>query len=147
MVVGRDRTGVQLTGPFLCEEIRVRQAIVAILLLIFGLPAWSCRPSARSQHSYDQIREMVRGKTAAEVEQLLGEPDVRESVLDDQRWIWWSYTFLNGNQYAPEIRGQIVHLEIILRNPSPAGHAAPPIADWRVVGPLSVSYTKTNQAP
>lgn len=104
----------------------------------------ACRPSARSQRSYDQLRDLVTGKTGAEVERLLGPPDLRESVLDDQRWIWWNYTFLDGYQYAPEIRGQIVHLEVVLKKPS--GSMAIPIEKWRAAGPLAVSYSKPSRS-
>lgn len=112
--------------------------IMKLFLLIFFLSLLACGPSPRSQQSYDQLRNLVTGKTGAEVERLLGPPDLRESVLDDQRWIWWNYTFLDGNQYAPEIRGQIVHLEIVLKRP-PDG--TDPIAKWRALGPLAVSYS------
>jgi hypothetical protein len=112
-----------------------------LLILCLVLAAQACKPSARSARSFDQIRELVAGRTAAEVEQLLGEPDLRETVLDDQRWIWWSYTFLDGDQYAPEIRGQVVHLEIIFQRPQGPG-AGVPLAQWRVNGALSVSYSK-----
>ena len=116
--------------------------ILQLLLLGLLLPLLACRPSPRSKRSYDQIRDLVIGKSGAEVERLLGQPDVRETVLDDQRWIWWNYTFLDGDQYAPEIRGQIVHLEIILKNPALSGSTAPPITLWRATGPLSVGYSK-----
>jgi len=109
------------------------------MLLILWTVA--CRPSARSSQSYDQIRELVTGRTAAEVERLLGKPDLRETVLDDQRWVWWNYTFLDGDQYAPEIRGQVVHLEITFQAPPT------PRADARVRGPLSVSYSKPSRSP
>ena len=118
-----------------------------LLLLSLVLALLACRPSSRSQRSYDQIRELVTGKSGAEVEFLLGKPDVRENVLDDQRWIWWNYTFLDGDQYAPEIRGQIVHLEITLQRPAPSsGDTVLPIAQWRAAGPLSVSYSKPSRS-
>jgi hypothetical protein len=109
------------------------------MLLILGVVA--CRPGARSSQSYDQIRELVAGRTSTEVERLLGKPDLRETVLDDQRWVWWNYTFLDGDQYAPEIRGQVVHLEITFQAPPTPG------AEARVGGPLSVSYSKPSRSP
>jgi hypothetical protein len=115
---------------------RVVRLLPALLLLALGLPALACRPSPKSHRSYDQIRELVTGRTGAEVERLLGPPDLRQTVLDEQRWIWWSYTFLDGVQYAPEVRGQIVHLEITFQSSS--GSANGP---WRVAGPLAVSYS------
>lgn len=117
--------------------------ILQLLLLSLLLPLLACRPSARSQRSYDQLHDLVTGKTGAEVERLLGPPDLRESVLDDQRWIWWNYTFLDGDQYAPEIRGQIVHLEVVLKRPQEG--TLLPIAQWRAMGPLAVSYSKPSR--
>jgi hypothetical protein len=121
----------------------VRKAILQLLLLSLLLSLLACRHSARSQRSYDQLRDLVTGKTGAEVEHILGHPDLRESVLDDQRWIWWNYTFLDGDQYAPEIRGQMVHLEVVLKKP--AGGINLPIAQWRAIGPLAVSYSKPSR--
>jgi hypothetical protein len=106
----------------------------------------ACRPSARSSRSYDQIRDLVSGRSAADVERLLGKPDARETVLDESRWVWWNYTFLDGDQYAPEIRGQIVHLEILFRNPY-RSETAVPLAAWRVDGPLAVSYSRPARTP
>ena len=120
-----------------------RRSHIQILLLSLILLLLSCRPTAKSPRSYDQIRDLVTGKTGAEVERLLGPPDLREAVLDDQRWIWWNYTFLDGDQYAPEIRGQIVHLEIILKKP--LASPALPITQWRAIGPLAVSYSKPSR--
>jgi hypothetical protein len=113
---------------------------LSFLILLLAALAAACHPSARSHRSYDEIRDLVAGKTGAEVEHLLGPPDVRQTVLDDQRWIWWSYTFLDGDQYAPEIRGQTVHLEVTLQKP-PGRDAPTSPRDWRVNGPLAVSYT------
>ncbi|HEX6898591.1 MAG TPA: hypothetical protein VF789_02715 [Thermoanaerobaculia bacterium] len=119
--------------------------VLCALLLGLALTLPACRHSPKSDHSYDQIRALVAGKSASEIEHLLGEPDARENVLDEQRWIWWNYTFLDGDQYAPEIRGQVVHLEIILKNPAASG-AAIPVAQWRVTGPLSVSYSMPSRS-
>ncbi len=114
--------------------------VLGALLLGLTLTILACQPSPRSNRSYDDIRDLITGKSGAEVERLLGRPDLRENVLDEQRWIWWNYTYLDGDQYAPEIRKQIVHLEIILKNPAASG-AAIPAAHWRVTSPLSVSYS------
>jgi outer membrane protein assembly factor BamE (lipoprotein component of BamABCDE complex) len=118
----------------------VKPTYLSPLLLIFLVLA-SCQPTARSHQSYDQIRQLVAGHTAAEVELLLGKPDVRSPVRGDSRWVWWNYTFLDGDQYAPEIRGQIVHLEITFQNPQDPD-ALMPLSQWRVNGSLSVSYSK-----
>ncbi len=115
------------------------------LVLLLGLTVLACQPGARSTWSYEEIRTRVAGRTAAEVEQLLGAPDLRESVLGDQHWIWWNYTFLAGEQYAPEIRGQVVHLEIVLQKPAGRGSTSP--SEWRVTGPFSVSYSMASKKP
>jgi hypothetical protein len=95
----------------------------------------------RSERSFDQIQRLVAGKTETEVEGLLGPPDIRETrLVDDEVWIWWDYTFLDGNQYAPELRGQAVHLEITFRKPA-AGQDLPKAA-WRVPGPFSVNFSR-----
>jgi hypothetical protein len=116
------------------------------LLILTALGACG-RLAARSDRSFDEIREMVSGKTAAEVTALLGKPDTRQSILtDDERWIWWNYTRLDGDQYPPEERGQVVHLEITFTRPE-AGTTALGVSlargrgTWRVASPLGVSYT------
>jgi outer membrane protein assembly factor BamE (lipoprotein component of BamABCDE complex) len=120
---------------------------VALLFLLaaslLGLAA--CRPGAKSGRSFDQIQQLVAGKTAAEVAAILGPPSTRQALLaDDERWIWWNYTYLDGANYAPEIRGQVVHLEITFESPSLVStvQVAPvPREQWRVSGPLAVSYS------
>lgn len=109
------------------------------LLMVLGA---SCRQLPRSNQSFDQICEMVQGKSAAEVEEILGAPDVREEILEgDERWVWWEYTFLDGESYPPEVRGQVVHLEILFQNPSRPLDRRLPYSQWRLSGPLAVSYT------
>jgi hypothetical protein len=120
--------------------------VVAVAAAIGG--AWvGCGAPAsgapRWKQSFDEIQRQVTGRTEAEVEQILGKPDTRESrQLGDDVWIWWNFTFLDGNQYAPEVRGQVVHLEIAFDPPpgppgSDVSHAA-----WRVAGPLSVNFSR-----
>ncbi len=93
-----------------------------------------CR--ARSEKSFDEIHELVSGKTSGEVVRLLGEPDSRQPVFgSDQKWIWWDYTFLDGGDHPPEIRGRVVHLEIVFRNPERSDDHR-----WRVDGSLAVNY-------
>jgi hypothetical protein len=95
---------------------------------------------ARSDKSFDEISRLVSGKTAAQVTALLGEPDSRQSILsDNERWVWWNYTYLGGEQYAPEFRDRVVHLEITFvrsRARSPASRDT-----WRVGSPFGVSYS------
>jgi len=109
-----------------------------VLALLLGA---GCRgPRARSERSFDEIQALARGKTAAQILALLGEPDSRQVVFDaDERWIWWNYTFLDGEDLPPELRGQVVHLEITFErspDPSASGESA-----WRISGPLGVSYS------
>jgi hypothetical protein len=111
-----------------------RIALVGICLIVIS----SCRSGARSANSFDEICGQVAGKTAVEVEALLGSPDAREKLpIGDWRWIWWNYTFLDGDNYPPELRGKVVHLEIMFSSPM---QTDVPDSQWRVGGPLAVSY-------
>ena len=114
----------------------------AIYACWIGCGAQAAGPS-RSQLSFDQIQSRVAGRTEAEGEGILGKPDTREArLVDDDVWIWWDYTYLDGEQYAPELRGQVVHLEITFDRPSgPAGQDSPKAA-WRVAGPFSVNFSR-----
>jgi hypothetical protein len=95
---------------------------------------------ARSDKSFDEISRLVSGKTAAQVAALLGEPDSRQSILSDsERWVWWSYTYLGGDQYAPEFRGRVVHLEITFVRS--AARSTANRGGWRVGRPFGVSYS------
>ncbi len=112
------------------------------LWLATGCVACS-RHTTRPERSFDQIQRLVTGKTENEVERLLGPPDAREPrLIDDDVWIWWDYTFLDGNQYAPELRGLAVHLEITFRKPEAAAGRDVPKAAWRVAGPFSVNFSR-----
>lgn len=115
-------------------------------LLILAVLCACGRLAARSDRSFDEIRELVSGKSAAEVAALLGKPDTQERILtDDERWIWWNYTRLDGEQYPPEERGQVVHLEITFTRPAAGSLPETALAGgsgaWRVASPLGVSYT------
>jgi hypothetical protein len=100
------------------------------------------RSGARSENSFAEIRKLVSGKTAAQVEAILGPPDTRQpALLDSERWIWWNYTFLDGNDFAPERRGQVVHLEIGFDPPQDGENRdKPPYAEWRISDLLGVTY-------
>lgn len=112
------------------------------LLVSLLMVSWAACRQSRSNQSFDKICELVKGKSAAEVEEILGAPDVREEILEgDERWVWWEYTFLDGESYPPEIRGQVVHLEIMFQNPSRPLNRQLPYSQWRMAGPLSVSYS------
>jgi hypothetical protein len=110
---------------------------VALLLSLAGCH----RPQARSERSFEEIRSLARGKTAAQVIELLGEPDSRQQVFDaDERWIWWNYTFLDGQDCPPEMRGRVVHLEIVVRNPERAPGSHSPYSDWQVDDAFGITY-------
>jgi hypothetical protein len=96
------------------EEAALRPA-PALLLAIAAAVSLRCgAPTPRSPWSFDQIRQRVAGKSARQIEALLGRPDARQRLpMNDEKWIWWNYTDLDGEQYAPEVRGRMVHLEIL----------------------------------
>jgi hypothetical protein len=101
----------------------------------------ACKSRPRSGRSFDEICRLVTGKSANEVEALLGRPDSRQDLaMGDKRWVWWNFTSLDGESYAPELRGKIVHLEITFSSPIGAMNASLPPAQWKVSSPLSVSY-------
>lgn len=99
---------------------------------------------ARSERSFDEIQTLAQGKTADQILRLLGEPDTRQVIFDaDERWIWWNYTFLDGKDCPPEMRGRVVHLEIVFRNPRASGPARTerrPYSEWRVDDAFGVAY-------
>ncbi|HEY3571899.1 MAG TPA: hypothetical protein VGP73_28475 [Thermoanaerobaculia bacterium] len=121
----------------------------ARLLFSCVLCVWiACSPAARSRDSFDQICRKVEGKTAAEVKDLLGAPDYqKQSDLGDEKWLWWNYTVLDGDSYAPEIRGQVVHLEITFSNPQEGSESSRPRSQWRVREPFGVSYLIPDRWP
>lgn len=93
---------------------------------------------ARYERSFDKICAQVSGKTAAEVEALLGRPNSKVRLpIGDWRYVWWNYALLEGDNYPPELRGKTVHLEIMLSSPM---RQSVPLSQWRVEGPLAVSY-------
>lgn len=116
-----------------------KTAFVLIAVCFSALLACYSDPQGpRSQRSFDEIYRLVSGKTATEVETILGKPNTQEKLpMGDWRWVWWSYTSLQGDKYAPEVRDKPVHLEIVFS--SPRG-AQVPDSQWRVDGPLAVSY-------
>ena len=99
--------------------------------------------SPRSARSYDEIQQLVAGKTAAQVLRLLGEPDSRQIVLDaDERWIWWNFTYLEGKDYPPETRGTVVHLEILFKNPRRTRGEHSPYSEWLIDDVFGVAFKK-----
>lgn len=117
--------------------------IASLGILLIGLVG--CRGlKARSERSFEEIQALAQGKTAEQILQLLGEPDSRQRVFDaDERWIWWNYTFLDGKNCPPELRGQVVHLEIVFRSPgaterTPNGRRS--YSEWRVDDAFGVAY-------
>lgn len=122
------------------------------LILLFGglvvvfavwVLAGGSGPAARSARSYDEIKHLVAGKTAAQVLHLLGEPDSKQVVLDaDERWIWWNFTTLEGRDYPPEIRGTVIHLEILFKNPQRGAGEMLPYTEWLIDDVFGVSFRK-----
>ena len=132
------------TGPptFMEETCVCRWQLAAMLPIL--VVALFCGPrGAKSQKCFDDIRAMVKGKTADEVERLLGQPDSRQQMFfSAERWFWWNYTYLDGDNYPPEMRGQVVHLEIIFERTGSAKRGPKPsLSDLRAVDPLAVNYT------
>jgi hypothetical protein len=116
----------------------IRLRTLLLLLLAASAFAGCGGVRARSRWSFDEIQQKVSGRSAAEIETLLGAPDVRQPVLlGDERWVWWNYTYLDGAAYPPEERGRIVHLEILFERPDTASVSP---AAWRISGSLGVSY-------
>jgi hypothetical protein len=112
--------------------------IISISLLMLGS---GCSPAARPLRSFDQICHDVEGKTTVEVEKLLGEPNYHAANdLGDEKWIWWNFAVLDGARYPPEVRGQVVHIEITFHNPFQASGRDLPRSQWRVRAPFGVSY-------
>lgn len=126
--------------PCFWRDLDMKRYVPAFFILFLSLLT-ACNRSPRSDRSFDQIRDMVQGKTALEIEDLLGTPDSRQpSLLGDERWLWWDYTYLGGIDYRPEIRGQVVHLQITFRNPSLASAGKPSYTEWRVLDSQDVSF-------
>lgn len=121
----------------------MKRYIPTFFALFLSLLA-ACNSSPRSNRSFDQIQDMVQGKTATEIEGILGAPDSRQPLLlGDERWLWWDYTYLGGKDYRPEVRGQIVHLQITFRKPTIAS-SRPSYSEWRVLDRQDVSYLLPN---
>ena len=123
--------------------------VQTLFLLITFVILLACgQQGPKSNKSFDAIRDLVKGKTAAEVESLLGEPDSRQPlILSGERWVWWNYTYLDGKNYPPEMRGRVVHLEIIFERAGHAvGNAKAALSELRAADPLSVSYTISQKA-
>lgn len=122
---------------------RIGVLLASLALLLIGTGA--CRgPRARSDRSFNEIQVLARGKTAQQILKLLGEPDSRQEVFDaGERWIWWNYTFLDGKDCPPEMRGRVVHLEIVVRNPGHGNAGRRPYSEWQVDDAFGITY----QAP
>jgi hypothetical protein len=126
----------------------LRAAPALLLAIVLALPIGCGAPGPRSPWSFDQIRQRVAGKSAREIEALLGRPDARQRLpTRDEKWIWWNYTALVGEQYAPEVRRRTVHLEILFdcRGAEATGGAA--ASDCRAPGGTAVvSYSRPSPA-
>jgi hypothetical protein len=110
------------------------------LLTLVAIAACRVR-TARSERSFAEIQGLVAGRSAAQIVALLGEPDSRLPVFDgDERWTWWSYTFLDGSDVPPELRGKVVHLEIVVVNPDRGARRRPPYSEWWVDDSFGITY-------
>jgi hypothetical protein len=120
----------------------VKRSIFLVIFILL-IAASSCGPSRKKALSFDEIRDRIKGKTAAEALEVLGEPDSRQKMLlFSERWIWWNYTYLKGKNYPPELRGKKVHLEIIFDRSEPApGNSNPPPSKLRATDSLQITYT------
>ncbi len=116
------------------------KVVIVLAFLLTGVAA--CRgPQARSDRSFDEIQAQARGKTAQQILDLLGEPDSRQKVFDaGERWIWWNYTFLDGKDCPPEMRGRVVHLEIVVRDPEKVSVDPRPYSKWQVDDAFGITY-------
>jgi hypothetical protein len=120
----------------------LRPAPALLLAIALALPVRCGAPTPRSPYSFDQIQQRVAGKSAREIEALLGKPDTRQRLpTNDEKWIWWNYTMLDGERYAPEVRRRIVHLEIFFECRDGAGGAPVARACRAPFGPAVVSYS------
>jgi hypothetical protein len=140
------RTGagdVHRSGHLSPKEFAMKRNTKAWLYLLLCLVMACNYQRAKSENGFDKIRETVKGKSPDEVERILGRPDTKQVMLSSgERWIWWNYTFLEGKDYPPELRGKVVHLEIIFQpddSPGIARAASP--GELRVSEPFGVSYT------
>jgi hypothetical protein len=112
--------------------------LISFILLALG---FSCFPAARPTISFDEICKNVEGKTTVEVEKILGKPSYQKvNDLGEEKWIWWNYAVLDGDSYPPEVRGQVVHIEITFTKPVRAFEQALPHSQWRVRRPFGVSF-------
>ncbi len=129
------------------EPLRTSNVVLFCGLALVGLLACSDR-SPRSQRSFSDVSAMIKGRTAAEVAHLLGEPDSRRPVFDgDERWLWWNYTFLDGRDVPPELRGKVVHLDIVVVNPERGGTKRRPYSEWRIDDALGIRYRLPGAEP
>jgi hypothetical protein len=122
----------------------LRPAPALLLAIVLALPVACGARVPRSPYTFDQIQRRVAGKSAREVEALLGRPDTRQRLpTRDEKWIWWNYTVLDGKEYAPEVRRRLVHLEIFFDRRCGASNTAAPVPREAAV----VSYSFPVTAP
>ena len=114
---------------------------ILVLGLAFVASPWRIEiGSSVPGRSFDDVRRQVEGKNAAETLALLGEPDTRQQVFGgDIRFIWWRYAVLDGPDHAPELRGRVVHLQIVFRNPGRSAQQNPD-APWPMDEGLGVGF-------
>lgn len=129
--------------------------VLGALLLAAGLAAavlWAVEGGghsrARSQRSFADIADRIAGMSAAEVIADLGEPDSRQPLyVDEERWIWWNYTYLAGEDCPPERRGQVVHLEVLFRKPEGESGTRRRYSQWFIAQPFGIRYRTPGSTP
>ena len=118
-----------------------RALILVMAVAFLGLVLADRGHRPRSRPSFDEIAKLVEGKTAGQVIALLGVPDTRQpAFVHEERWIWCDFTTLDGLDHPPELRGRVVHLEIIFRDPDPLATASRPHEAWTIDEVQGVSF-------
>lgn len=119
---------------------KYRWIVAAVLGALFIFWYWQHEIGSVRHRSFDELRRRLEGKSAAETVELLGEPDTRQEVFGgDMRFIWWRRAVLDGPNYAPEVRGRVVHVQIVFRNPG-ARAAGASYASWQMDEGLGIGF-------
>jgi hypothetical protein len=117
--------------------------LLVLACLALGWLACGAHPP-RARRRFGEIERLVAGRTESAVKAILGPPDAcAPRLADDEVWIWWDSAVLDDEQFAPELRGMAVHLEITFTRPAgmpgddPLSHSS-----WQVAGPFAVNFSR-----